>query len=57
MEEMENIYKKMLSCGKIQPQVSRPLKEMGRVDDSRYCHYHQIISHPTNECYTLRDTI
>ena len=51
------MIKKLLRYGKIQAQVSRRLKEMGRVNDWRYCRYHQIVSYPTNKCYTLRGAI
>ncbi|KAH7845690.1 hypothetical protein Vadar_004901 [Vaccinium darrowii] len=33
------------------------LEEMGKVHDPRYCHYHQIVSHPTEKCFVLKDLI
>ena len=30
---------------------------MGRVNDPNYCHYHQIVSHPMEECFILKDLI
>ena len=33
------------------------LEEMGRVNDPNYYHYHQIISHPVEKCFILKDLI
>ena len=30
---------------------------MGRVNDPNYCHYHQIVSHPMEKCFILKDLI
>ncbi|KAH7865383.1 hypothetical protein Vadar_005856 [Vaccinium darrowii] len=38
------------------PECKRP-KEMGKVHDPRYCHYHQIVSHPTEKCFVLKELI
>lgn len=38
------------------PNNSRP-KETGKIDDSRYCLYHQNLGHPTKECYMLKRKI
>ena len=32
-------------------------EEMGRVNDSNYCYYHRIISHPMEKCFILKDLI
>ncbi|KAH7860941.1 hypothetical protein Vadar_019807 [Vaccinium darrowii] len=30
---------------------------MRKVHDPRYCHYHRIVSHPTEKCFVLKDLI
>ena len=37
-------------------ECKRP-KEMGRVDDPNYCHYHRIVSHPVEKCFILKELI
>ncbi|KAH7838039.1 hypothetical protein Vadar_021374 [Vaccinium darrowii] len=32
-------------------------KEMGKVHDPRYCHYHRIVSHSTEKCFVLKELI
>ena len=38
------------------PECKRP-KEMGRVNDPNYCHYHRIVSHPVEKCFILKELI
>ncbi|KAL6314070.1 hypothetical protein AAG906_011805 [Vitis piasezkii] len=38
------------------PECKRP-KEMGRVNDPNYCHYHRIVSHPMEKCFILKELI
>ncbi|KAH7835782.1 hypothetical protein Vadar_029832 [Vaccinium darrowii] len=38
------------------PECKRP-EEMGKIHDPRYCHYHRIVSHPTEKCFVLKDLI
>lgn len=54
---VEEIYDGLLMEGKIQPMIGKRPAEVGRVMDPRYCHYHQFVTHPTNECYTLKNAI
>ena len=37
-------------------ECKRP-KEMGRVNDPNYCHYHRIINHSMEKCFILKDLI
>ncbi|XP_024200614.1 uncharacterized protein LOC112203951 [Rosa chinensis] len=38
------------------PECKRP-EEMHRVKDSKYCKYHQLVSHPVEKCFVLKDLI
>jgi len=45
---------KLLKKGLIEfPESKRPEK-VGRTDDSKYCKYHKIISHPIEKCSAFR---
>ena len=50
---LEDLFQKkvieLLEC-------KRP-EEMGRVNDLNYCHYHQIINHPVEKCFILKNLI
>ncbi|XXG75574.1 hypothetical protein AAC387_Pa08g0112 [Persea americana] len=54
---MDGIYDELLRKWKIQPLAPKKPEEVGRVHDSKYCRYHQIVEHPTNACNTLRNVI
>ncbi|KAM1125415.1 hypothetical protein ACFX2B_040217 [Malus domestica] len=32
-------------------------KEMNRVNDSKYCKYHRVVSHPVTKCFVLKELI
>ncbi|KAL2542684.1 Uncharacterized protein Adt_03662 [Abeliophyllum distichum] len=38
------------------PEPKRP-EEAGQVDHPKYCRFHQIISHPVQRCFVLKDLI
>ena len=38
------------------PECKRP-EEMGRTNDPKYCIYHQVVSHPVEKCFVLKDLI
>ncbi|KAK2980373.1 hypothetical protein RJ640_014546 [Escallonia rubra] len=38
------------------PKMKR-VEEAGQVNESRYCKYHRLISHPTEKCFTLKEVI
>ena len=38
------------------PECKHP-EEMGCVNDPNYCHYHQIISQPIEECFIFKNLI
>ena len=46
------LYKKVIELS----ECKRP-KEMGRVNDPNYCHYHRIVIHPMEICFILKDLI
>lgn len=53
----EEMYDGLLKEGKTQPMVIKRPAEVGRVTDPCYCRYHQFVTHPTNECFTLKNAI
>ncbi|CAL5441882.1 unnamed protein product [Camellia sinensis] len=38
------------------PECKRP-EEIGRVKDSKYCHYHWIVSHSSEKCFVLKELL
>ncbi|KAA0066110.1 retrotransposon gag protein [Cucumis melo var. makuwa] len=38
------------------PKCKRP-EQVGKVDDPNYCKYHQVISHPVEKCFVLKELI
>ncbi|KAA0033246.1 ty3-gypsy retrotransposon protein [Cucumis melo var. makuwa] len=38
------------------PKCKRP-EQAGKVDDPNYCKYHQVISHPVEKCFVLKELI
>ena len=48
---------KMLANGKLTlPNPKRP-GDVGKTNDPRYCLYHQMVSHPLNQCFVVREKI
>jgi len=45
---------KLLKKGLIELPVSSHLEEIGRTNDTKYCKYHMIISHPIEKCKAFR---
>jgi len=45
---------KLLEKGLIELLESRHPEEIERTNDSKYCKYHRIISHPINKCKAFR---
>ncbi|KAA0054335.1 retrotransposon gag protein [Cucumis melo var. makuwa] len=41
----------------IQLREYKRAKQVEKVDDPNYCKYHQIISHPTEKCFALKELI
>ena len=55
--DMPEMLEQLLKLKLIElPECKRP-KEMGKVDDSNYCKYHRIISHPIQKCFVLKELI
>lgn len=53
----KEIYDGLLREGKIQPMISKKPVEASQVIDPRYYDYHQVVTHPTDKCYTLKNSI
>ncbi|GKV04930.1 hypothetical protein SLEP1_g17015 [Rubroshorea leprosula] len=55
--EVPAIFEQLLALNLIElPAPKRP-EEVGRVNDPKYCKYHQIVSHPIGKCFVLKDLI
>ncbi|WP_440998354.1 hypothetical protein, partial [Cysteiniphilum litorale] len=56
-EDVEEIFEALLANGKLTlPEPKRP-GDVGKTNDPRYCPYHQMISHPLNQCFVVREKI
>ena len=47
----------LLKSKLIQLSELKRLEEANRVNDSNYCKYHRLISHPMEKCFVLKDKI
>ena len=48
---------KLLEKGLVELPESRRPEEIGRTNDSKYCKYHRIISHPTEKCKAFKEQV
>ncbi|KAJ8615024.1 hypothetical protein MRB53_034396 [Persea americana] len=56
-EDVEEIFGALLANGKLTlPDPKRP-GDVGKTNDPRYCPYHQMVSHPLNQCFVVREKI
>ena len=54
-EDVPNILEQLLQLKLIElPECKRP-EDMRKVDDSNYCKYHRIISHPIQKCFVFKE--
>lgn len=53
-DDVLDLFNMLIKGKKIQlPPPKRP-DEVGKVDNHKYCHYHQYIHHSTRDCYVLK---
>ncbi|XXG53350.1 hypothetical protein AAC387_Pa03g1453 [Persea americana] len=56
-EDVEEIFGALLANGKLTfPNPKRP-GDVGKTNDPRYCPYHQMVLHPLNQCFIVREKI
>ncbi|XXG47604.1 hypothetical protein AAC387_Pa02g2228 [Persea americana] len=56
-EDVEETFGALLANGKLTlPDPKRP-GDVGKTNDPRYCPYHQMVSHPLNQCFVVREKI
>ena len=56
-EDVEEIFGALLANGKLTlPDPKRP-GDVGKTNDPRYCPYHQMVLHPLNQCFVVREKI
>ncbi|XXG47280.1 hypothetical protein AAC387_Pa02g1948 [Persea americana] len=54
-EDVEEIFRALLANGKLTlPDPKRPV-DVGKANDPRYCPYHQMVLHPLNQCFVVRE--
>ncbi|XXG41707.1 hypothetical protein AAC387_Pa01g2119 [Persea americana] len=56
-ENIEDIFKTLLEHGKLEPPSSKRPSQEGRTDDPNCYPYHRMISHPSKECFNLKEKI
>ena len=56
-EDVDEIFEALIANGKLTlPEPKRP-EDVGKTNDPRYCPYHQMVSHPLNQCFVVREKI
>ena len=56
-EDIEEIFKALVANGKLTlPDLKSP-GDVGKTNNSRYCPYHQMILHPLNQYFIVREKI
>jgi len=51
------LFKLLQKSNKLKlPEARRP-EDVGKVDDPKYCLYHRMIGHPTQNCYIFKDVL
>ena len=56
-EDVEEIFGVLLANGKLTlPDPKRP-GDVGKTNDPRYCPYHQMVSHPLNQYFVVKEKI
>ncbi|XXG42059.1 hypothetical protein AAC387_Pa01g2409 [Persea americana] len=56
-EDVEEIFGALLANGKLTLPDPKRLGDVGKTNDPRYCRYHQMVSHPLNQCFVVREKI
>lgn len=55
--EVSRILNQLLEHKIIELPVPKRPEEAGKIDHSKYCKFHRIISHPGKKCFVLKDLI
>lgn len=55
--QVEEIYEELCKHGIIAPLIRKRPMEARMMDHPRYCKYHQLISHPTQAYFTLKNLL
>lgn len=55
-DKVKKIFNDAIKRGLQLPEPKRP-KDVGKIDDSNYCLYHRLISHPIEDCWVFKDWI
>jgi len=56
-DDVQGIFDELMAAKALSlPEPKRPA-EVNMINDSKYCSYHRIISHPIKDCYVFKDII
>ena len=53
-EDIEEIFGALLANDKLTLPDPKRLRDVSKTNNPRYCPYHQMISHPLNQCFVVR---
>ncbi|XXG53802.1 hypothetical protein AAC387_Pa03g1837 [Persea americana] len=56
-EDVEEIFWALLANDKLTLLDPKRTGDVGKTNDPRYCPYHQMVSHPLNQCFVVREKI
>ena len=56
-EDVEEVFGALLVNGKLTLPNPQKRGDVGKTNDPRYCPYHQMVSHPLNQCFVVREKI
>ncbi|XXG73177.1 hypothetical protein AAC387_Pa07g2138 [Persea americana] len=56
-EDVEEIFEALLANRKLTLPDPKRAGDVGKINDPRYCPYHQMVSHPFNQCFVVREKI
>lgn len=56
-EDVDEIFDSLLQANALTLPKLKRHGEINRTDDPKYCRYHRIVSHPSKDCYVLKNII
>lgn len=56
-DDVEQIFDELYKAKAIELLKPKRTSEVNKTKDPRYCRYHRIVSHPTKDCFVLKNII
>ncbi|MGV7343179.1 hypothetical protein PJI17_31260, partial [Mycobacterium kansasii] len=53
-EDVRPMLDQLLKAGTIELPLSKRPEEASKTKEKNFCHYHRLVGHPTENCYTLK---